>query len=472
MSQRNTLLRCGLPLLAAILCLIALAPGASVGKSLAAEPVGASGANLSAESVVLRPAADTYIDIENPTVFYHADWTLRTKAPTQKKSLLKFNVSGIPAGSTVLSAQLYLKTNWYVSQAGRTLLVGAHKVNRNWVPSETNWRNASASVPWHEEGANHFTDRDSSPVAVTGVSQVNTEYAWDITSLVSQWVNTPSSNYGVIMEAAEQSVEFRFSSIDEPNTNLQPKLEITYLLPPPTATPTQTPTNTPTATPTATFTNTPTATATGTATATHTLTNTPTATPTQTFTATATATPTATGTQTLVDTATPTATATVITATATATATGTPFASVWGQVTLQGRPGAPDPAWVLPVTVNVSGVGTFQTTTDQYGRFMVAVPAPRIVDIRVKGATTLSNIKNNVPAIAGIVNVDFGTLVAGDCNNDNLVDVVDFSIFRSQFGTANPQSDFNGDTWVDVADFSLLRSNFWRSGDIIVSEDK
>ena len=37
-------------------------------------------------------------------------------------------------------------------------------------------------------------------------------------------------------------------------------------------------------------------------------------------------------------------------------------------------------AWVLPVTVNVSGVGTFQTTTDQYGRFMVAVPAPRIVD--------------------------------------------------------------------------------------------
>jgi len=152
--------------------------------------------------------------------------------------------------------------------------------------------------------------------------------------------------------------------------------------------------------------------------------------------------------------------------------TAAPFASLRGQVTLQGRPPAPDPAWALPVTVTVAGVGAFQTTTDPYGRFTVVVPAPRTCDIQVKGSTTLRNVKNSVVVSTGTVNVDFGALLAGDCNGDNMVDVEDFSILRAQFGTANPQSDLNGDTWVDIVDFSLFRTNFGRAGNILVAEEK
>ncbi len=126
----------------------------------------------------------------------------------------------------------------------------------------------------------------------------------------------------------------------------------------------------------------------------------------------------------------------------------------------------------MPLTVDVSGVGQFHVSPDPYGRFMITLPAPRTVDIRVKGSNTLGNAKAGILISSGTLNVDFGLLRTGDANGDNAVDVVDFSILRSQFGSANPQSDFSGDGAVDVIDFSLFRTNFGRSGDSIVADAK
>ena len=122
--------------------------------------------------------------------------------------------------------------------------------------------------------------------------------------------------------------------------------------------------------------------------------------------------------------------------------------------------------------MNVSGVGSFNLSTDVWGRFSLVVPSLRIYDVSVKGLGTLGNIKNNILIITGPHDVYFGTLLAGDCNGDNVVDVVDFSLFRSLFGSTAPSADFNGDGLVNIFDFSLFRMNFGRYGNIIVSEDK
>jgi hypothetical protein len=302
------------------------------------------------------------------------------------------------------------------------------------------------------------------------------------------------------------SVEYRFDSSDNPNTGLWPELAINYIPPTPTATPTRTstvtrtPTNSPTSTNTPTTTSTPTNTGTQTYTPTWTSTHTPTSTPTETGTATATRTPTDTATPTSTRTETPTKTPTgTLTPQATATLTptptltftptntttytptatqtlptptGTPQAVINGSVTLQGRPAAPHSSWVLPISVNVSGVGTFNISTDNQGRFSLVVPPLRVYDISVKGLGTLGNIKNNLLVITGPYDIYFGTLLAGDCSGDNVVDVVDFSVFRSLFGGTAASSDFNGDGLVNIFDFSLFRMNFGRFGNIIVSEDK
>ncbi|HEX30648.1 TPA: T9SS type A sorting domain-containing protein, partial [Candidatus Poribacteria bacterium] len=50
----------------------------------------------------------------------------------------------------------------------------------------------------------------------------------------------------------------------------------------------------------------------------------------------------------------------------------------------------------------------------------------------------------------------------GDANGDGFVDLFDFNILASVFGTTDPRADFNGDGYVDLLDFSILAENFGR----------
>jgi hypothetical protein len=65
---------------------------------------------------------------------------------------------------------------------------------------------------------------------------------------------------------------------------------------------------------------------------------------------------------------------------------------------------------------------------------------------------------------------EFGTQPAGDINNDNCVDIVDFTMLQQSFGricgdlSYNATADYNDDCVVDVQDFTLLRSNFGTCG--------
>ena len=55
----------------------------------------------------------------------------------------------------------------------------------------------------------------------------------------------------------------------------------------------------------------------------------------------------------------------------------------------------------------------------------------------------------------------FGNRCDADLTNDGLiVDLSDFSLFRSAFGTANPDADFDGDGSVNLSDFSIFRASF------------
>jgi hypothetical protein len=58
------------------------------------------------------------------------------------------------------------------------------------------------------------------------------------------------------------------------------------------------------------------------------------------------------------------------------------------------------------------------------------------------------------------------TLIPGDANLDDLVDLQDFSILKEHFGqigTFWEQGDFNDDGLVDLQDFSILKEHFGQS---------
>lgn len=147
-----------------------------------------------------------------------------------------------------------------------------------------------------------------------------------------------------------------------------------------------------------------------------------------------------------------------------------------GHVTWQGRPAQPSPLQALPITLTlIQGANTYNFTglnTDANGNFSVNVDSlPNgTYTWRVKGPQYLSTSGTVVLSHAALTTQEMGLQLAGDANNDNLVDVTDFVILYNSFGCASPapcfdaRADFTGDNLVDITDFTLLSGNFGQLG--------
>ena len=154
-------------------------------------------------------------------------------------------------------------------------------------------------------------------------------------------------------------------------------------------------------------------------------------------------------------------------------------ASLRGRVTLQARPDLPHERWEIPLTVELLGTGgaTIQTeavTTDDQGRFVLDGLAVGTYGLRVKGMHTLANRRNSITLVEGVNNVDMGTLLEGDTDNDNDVDAADASVVNAAFGTTppdddwDPRADLNEDGVVNATDMALVADNYGQVGDIVL----
>jgi len=114
---------------------------------------------------------------------------------------------------------------------------------------------------------------------------------------------------------------------------------------------------------------------------------------------------------------------------------------------------------------------TFTPTTDASGTFTVCGIAPANYDLCAKNAHTLSSKESNADIALGSNSIALGTLREGDVNDDDCVDITDFSLLGVSFAKCegdegfNPGADFNEDGCVNISDFSLLRMNFGECGE-------
>lgn len=128
-----------------------------------------------------------------------------------------------------------------------------------------------------------------------------------------------------------------------------------------------------------------------------------------------------------------------------------------------------------PVTIDVfrgsTRLATFNTTTSSSGAFTVMLTGvtPGATRIVVKPQQALASARD-IQATGGNLSVDFGSLRLGDVNNDNIVNLSDFSVLASTFNTASgqptfdPRADLNIDTIVSLPDFSILAANYNATG--------
>jgi hypothetical protein len=224
---------------------------------------------------------DTYLDQTNPAESYGTIDKLRIKTQENVNSLIRFDLSSLPANVTVSQATLKLfVTSRYPENA---ITLRAYRVLKGWTEDEASWADAASGMPWTMSGC-QSPGGDYDPVyddEIIGYDSVSTWLELDVTAMVNHWVMQPAENFGAVLKAyryLDQTVLYTLWSSEVNNAGLRPQLCISYLMPTPTPSATATATATPTETPTATVTATPTETETPTVT--YTPTATLTATPT------------------------------------------------------------------------------------------------------------------------------------------------------------------------------------------------
>ena len=174
------------------------------------------------------------------------------------RSLIKFDLSSIPANATITSATLSLWTNADLSNNDRTIRV--HRLKVPFHETQVTWTRSATGINWQTTGASGANDReniDIGSITILNNDGLNIEKQIVLTSdKIQEFVNGTFVNRGFIIVAdTEQNDRFNYKSSDSNDSGQRPKLVIQYTLE--SVTSTHTPTNTPTATVSPTVTNTP-----------------------------------------------------------------------------------------------------------------------------------------------------------------------------------------------------------------------
>ena len=155
-----------------------------------------------------------------------------------KASVIRWDVSSIPAGSTVESAQITFNIT-----DPTTSLYELYQLVRMWDEGVVSWTAAAAGDNWQTAGAQGASDRNSIvlgelSVAATGIHTfaLNT----DGVAAVQSWVDSSATNQGIMIANSASGNGVDFSSREVGTATNRPKLTVAYT--PPGAAPPEPPT--------------------------------------------------------------------------------------------------------------------------------------------------------------------------------------------------------------------------------------
>ncbi len=189
------------------------------------------------------------------TVNYGQNTFLRLSRDGGENPLLWFDVSAIPANSTVISAVLELRSITVANPSGgapKQRKVQVFRVLKAWdegnqisSPVDAAGKRGATGdfafryfpgegtdVPWTARGMGAGTDYDSQIFATTDVLDP-AAYYWDLASLVRLWVRAEAPNAGLVLRDAtgyeEDNLDWRdFVSSQGSDAEARPKLTVTY----------------------------------------------------------------------------------------------------------------------------------------------------------------------------------------------------------------------------------------------------
>ena len=184
---------------------------------------------------------DTRISEENPTR-NSGDGELILGMKGQASSLIRFDVSSIPASATVQEAALSIAVVNYGQRGTGPVIAGAFVVTRTWEEMQATWIKATNLENWGLPGCNS-TISDRSPTSLDSQSIYDIRwYTWTVTAAAQMWVRDSASNKGLILRQTNTAVggEYDIRQSEFPGLTMRPVLVVTYTLGTPTPSPTPT----------------------------------------------------------------------------------------------------------------------------------------------------------------------------------------------------------------------------------------
>jgi hypothetical protein len=212
-------------------------------------------------TLVVPPSEDTTLFELNPTFNLGAailgagsisQLSPDTGAPARTRALLRFDLSTIPQGATIISAQLAVTVIKVPGAAEPPASqFELHRVLKAWgegtkigftgmtaTAGEATWRAPKHPIPeWTSPGASDDTDVSpsvSSSVEIDALGSYTFASRAGLVSDVRAWVANPSSNFGWMMKSAGENLQQsarRFASRE--SATGRPTLTVLYELPPP-----------------------------------------------------------------------------------------------------------------------------------------------------------------------------------------------------------------------------------------------
>jgi hypothetical protein len=151
----------------------------------------------------------------------------------EKVSLVRFDLSAIPAGQTITSALFTLDLQW--TNEGGSRAIPLHKMLKPWVEAGATWNESDYSGigtnAWQVAGAKGAADAEVAAFATANHDNtIGNRTTWDITSAVVGWYATPASNYGFKVDPVNATNIIYFNSSEGyGNVAENPELTINYI---------------------------------------------------------------------------------------------------------------------------------------------------------------------------------------------------------------------------------------------------
>ena len=219
----------------------------AAGNVATSSPLNVTVSNNGVNTVLLNPE-DTSLNLN--TTNYSGATTLTTYTwPDRHVAnaiVMKFDLSSLPGGAVVQDATLTLGLLESDATADPAYVVSAHKiVGKNPVISTATGFTTNGATAWTANAccSNNvpMAQADiSAAYASKAIDKASGLKTWTITAMVQEWITSPSTNFGLLMNSDTTALADRyryFGSMEYPDATLRPSLRVSYTIPPPDTTP-------------------------------------------------------------------------------------------------------------------------------------------------------------------------------------------------------------------------------------------